>query len=56
MYDRTRKERRTSVVNWHNSKTKRRYRQIGRLRYRYCCVKFMKWINGRWVKHDLSDV
>lgn len=54
MYDRTKKERRTSVVNWHNSKSKRRYRQIGRLLYYYCCVRYMTKENGRWVK-AMSD-
>lgn len=50
MYDRTKKERRTSVVNWHNSKSKRRHRQIGRLIYLYCCVRYMTKENGRWVE------
>ena len=48
---------------------KRRHRQIGRLIYIYCCVKYLTRENGRWVKavsdgiwlgkwvnHDLSDV
>ncbi len=28
----------------------RRYRQIARLIYRYCCVRYMKRINGKWVR------
>lgn len=28
---------------------KRRYRQIARLLYRYCCVMYMKRVNGKWV-------
>lgn len=28
---------------------KRRYRQIARLLYRYCCVKYMKRVSGKWV-------
>ena len=30
-------------------KTHRRYRQIGRLIYYYCCVRYMARENGRWV-------
>ena len=36
--------------NWHNSKRKRRHRQIGRLIYHYCCVRYMTKENGRWVE------
>ena len=32
---------------------KRRYRQIGRLIYYYCCVRYMTKENGRWV--DATD-
>ena len=28
---------------------KRRYRQIARLLYCYCCVKYMKRVNGGWI-------
>ena len=28
---------------------KRRYRQIARLLYRYCCVMYMKRVRGEWV-------
>ena len=28
---------------------KRRYRQIARLLYRYCCVMYMKRVSGEWV-------
>ena len=28
----------------------RRYRQIARLIYLYCCVKYMKRVDGKWVK------
>lgn len=28
----------------------RRYRQIGRLLYHYCCVKYLTRKDGRWVK------
>lgn len=31
---------------------KRRYRQIARLLYRYCCVMYMKRVNGKWVVDD----
>ena len=30
-------------------KIKRRYRQIARLIYYYCCVRYMKRENGKWV-------
>ena len=33
---------------------KRRYRQIGRLLYYYCCVRYLTKENGRWVK-AMSD-
>ena len=33
---------------------KRRYRQIGRLIYYYCCVRYLTRENGRWVK-AMSD-
>ena len=36
----------------YNGKRKRRYRQIGRLIYYYCCVRYMKRKNGRWIKDD----
>ena len=29
---------------------KRRYRQIGRLLYYYCCVRYMNRTDGRWVQ------
>ncbi len=29
---------------------KRRYRQIGRLLYYYCCVRYLTRQNGRWVE------
>ena len=29
---------------------KRRYRQIGRLLYYYCCVRYMNRTDGRWVE------
>ena len=29
---------------------KRRYRQIGRLLYYYCCVRYLTRKNGRWVE------
>ena len=32
-----------------HNRRKRRYRQIGRLIYYYCCVCYMKRDNGRWV-------
>lgn len=32
------------------NKYKRRYRQIGRLIYLYCCVRYMTKDNGRWVE------
>lgn len=28
---------------------KRRYRQIGRLIYYYCCVRYMTRVHGEWV-------
>lgn len=28
----------------------RRYRQIARLIYLYCCVKYMKRVDGKWVR------
>lgn len=31
---------------------KRRYRQIGRILYYYCCVRYMKRIKGEWVKDE----
>ena len=34
---------------------KRRYRQIARLLYRYCCVMYMKRINGKWVVDENID-
>ena len=33
---------------------KRRHRQIGRLLYYYCCVRYLTKENGRWVK-AMSD-
>lgn len=30
----------------------RRYRQIARLIYHYCCVRYMKRVDGRWVEDD----
>ena len=33
---------------------KRRYRQIGRLLYYYCCVRYLTRENGQWVK-AMSD-
>ena len=33
---------------------KRRYRQIARLIYYYCCVRYLTKENGRWVK-AMSD-
>ena len=30
----------------------RRYRQIGRLLYYYCCVRYLTRENGRWVTAD----
>ena len=43
-----------------HNKHKRRYRQIGRLIYYYCCVRYMTRVNGawklcEWVK-DVDDV
>ena len=50
-YDITRKWRKeVSRRNWHNSKRKRRHRQIGRLLYHYCCVRYMTKENGRCVE------
>ena len=37
-----------AVAVAHN-KHKRRYRQIGRLIYYYCCVKYMTRVYGEWV-------
>lgn len=31
---------------------KRRHRQIGRLLYYYCCVRYMVRIKGEWVKDE----
>ena len=31
------------------NKHKRRYRQIGRLIYYYCCVRFLTRVHGEWV-------
>ena len=31
---------------------KRRYRQIARLLYRYCCVMYMKRVNGEWGSNE----
>ena len=36
-----------------NIMRKRRYRQIGRLIYYYCCVRYMTRQDGRWV--DAAD-
>lgn len=33
---------------------KRRYRQIGRLIYHYCCVRYMTKENGIWVERQLD--
>ena len=54
-YDITRKWiKEISRRNWHNSTKKRRHRQIGRLIYLYCCVRYLTKENGRWVK-AMSD-
>ena len=34
-------------------KKHRRYRQIGRLLYHYCCVKYLTRKDGRWVKDTI---
>ena len=50
-YDITRKWiKEISRRNWHNNTKKRRHRQIGRLIYLYCCVRYMTKDNGRWVE------
>ena len=46
-------EVRTEKRQLHKSKY-RRYRQIGRLLYYYCCVRYMTKEHGRWVK-AMSD-
>lgn len=48
-YDHTRKERISTRRNWHNGERKRRHRQIGRLLYYYCCVRYLTREKGRWV-------
>ncbi len=53
-YDHTRKERISTRRNWHNSKRKRRHRQIGRLIYLYCCVRYVTKDNGRWVEREID--
>ena len=35
-------------------KRKRRYRQIGRLLYYYCCVLYMKRIDGKWEQQEVE--
>ena len=46
-------EVRTEKRQFYRSKH-RRYRQIGRLLYYYCCVRYLTRENGRWVK-AMSD-
>ena len=37
-------------MNSRSKLCKRRYRQIGRLLYYYCCVRYMNRTDGRWVE------
>ena len=51
-YDHTQKERRTSRRNWHNSKQKRRRRQLANLFWYYAYHRWMVRYCGRWMKDE----
>ncbi len=51
-YDHTKKERTSTRRNWHNSKRKRRHRQIANLWWYYAGVLFMVRLGGRWMTDE----